>query len=495
MRALALVLAAAVSGCAVGPDYQTPALTLPNAWGEGRSAVTPRTATRADLATPRLSQWWRRLRDPTLDALMDEAVAGNLDVATAKAKIRQARATYRQSVGALLPSVSGSASMTRGDDGSNVSSGGDLTVSGPYSQYQAGFDASWEVDLFGANRRAAEAAQYGLHAADDDLRATLLTLVGDIASNYVAARGYQARIALARRTAASQRETAALTQRRLDAGGASALDVANANGLAAGTEANIPELDSALAQTIHRLSVLTGQPPTALVGRMQRAGAIPAPQLPLPKGIPADVLTTRPDVRRAERQLAQSTALIGEAEAARYPSISVTGALTTNGLKLGDLAKGSSISWSFGPSLTVPIFNGGQLQAAVEVTQAQRDQSFLAFRAAVLTALEDVENASVALAQERMRSSKLSASAAAYRDAARLSRALYQSGSTSFLDVLDAERSLYSAEDSLLQSRVAIATDYVALNKALGGGWDGFIDTSKPEVLDTNTGPHFATAP
>ncbi|OYX12920.1 MAG: RND transporter [Rhizobiales bacterium 32-66-8] len=440
MRVLAAGLTFMMCACAVGPDYQTPSLALPATWGSDK----PASPARADRPSPNLSHWWLRLRDPTLNTLMDAAVAGNLDVATARAKIRQARASYRQTVGALLPSISGSASMTRGDDGSNVSSGGDLTVAGPYSQYQAGFDASWELDLFGANRRAAEAANYGVQAAEDDLRATLLTLVGDIASNYVAARGYQARIALARRTAASQRETAALTERRLNAGAASALDVANANGQAAGTEANIPELESALAQSVHRLSVLTGQPPAALVSQMQRPEAIPTPRLPLPASIPADVLVTRPDVRRAERQLAQSTALIGEAEAARYPSISVTGALTTNGTKLGDLAKGSSIS---------------------------------------------------ALAQERVRSSKLTASAAAYRDAARLSRALYQSGSTSFLDVLDAERSLYSAEDSLLQSRVAIATNYVALNKALGGGWDGVIDTATPAVVDTNTGPHFATAP
>lgn len=480
---LLLALACALSACAVGPDYETPALSLPPQWGDA-PARTPYQA-------PELAQWWRRLNDRTLTALVDEAVADNLDVATAKARVREARASYRQALGTLLPSLTGNATATRGDDGSNVGGGGDVTVSGPYTQYQAGFDASWELDLFGANRRGAEAALYAQQAAQDELRATLLTLIGDIASNYVSARGYQARIALARRTAATQRETAALTRRKFDAGGASAVDVSNAEGLAAGTEADIPSLETSYAQAVHRLSVLTGRPPTALSSRMASTAPIPAPPGRQPLGVPADILTARPDVRQAERQLAQSTALIGQAEAARYPSVSLTGSIDTTGTKLGDLAKGSTISWSFGPSLTVPIFNGGQLQAAVEVTQAQRDQSFIAFRSAVLTALEDVENAAVALRQERARAEKLSRSAASYGEAARLSRALYESGSTSFLDVLDAERSLYSAQDSLLQSKVAIATDYVALNKALGGGWDGFVDTSRPEVVD-KMAPHLA---
>jgi NodT family efflux transporter outer membrane factor (OMF) lipoprotein len=482
---MALLLTCMLCACAVGPDYQTPAMSLPAQWGQAPA--------RAPYKAPELAQWWRRLTDPLLTALIDAAVADNLDVATAKARVREARASYRQTLGTLLPSLTGNATATRGDDGSNVGNGGDVTVSGPYTQYQAGFDASWELDLFGANRRGAEAALYAEQGAQDELRATLLTLIGDIASNYVSARGYQARIALARRTAATQRETAALTRRKFDAGGASALDVSNAEGLAAGTEADITTLETSYAQAVHRLSVLTGRPPTALTGRLAATAPIPAPPVRQPLGVPADILTARPDVRQAERQLAQSTALIGQAEAARYPSVSLTGSVNTTGTKLGDLAKGSTISWSFGPSLTVPLFNGGQLQAAVEVTQAQRDQSFTAYRAAVLTALEDVENAAVALQKERVRAAKLAQSASAYGEAARLARALYESGSTSFLDVLDAERSLYSAQDSLLQSKVAIATDYVALNKALGGGWTGFVDTSRPEIVD-RMAPHPAKA-
>jgi NodT family efflux transporter outer membrane factor (OMF) lipoprotein len=474
-----MALCAALAGCVVGPDYEHPGMLLPTAWKSSTGAAAEK--------PPKLARWWSRLQDPLLDALVEEAVQGNLDVAAAKARIREARATYRQSVGALFPLADGSAQVSR-----NRSASGTTGSSGQiYNQYQAGFDASWEVDLFGANKRAIEAAAYGLDAAEEDLRATHLILIGDIASNYVSVRSYQARIALAKRTAASQRQTALLTQRQLEAGSTSAVDAANATGLAASTEAGIPSLEAGLAEAAHRLSVLTGRPPGALIQRLSAVKPIPLPELPVPTGIPADLLTARPDVRFAERQYAQYTARIGQAEAARYPSVSLTGNLATTALKLGDLGKSSTISWSFGPSLSVPIFHGGQLRAAVEIAEAQRDQYFIAYHAAVLTALEDVENAAVSLGQERRRLAKLQVSTAAYRQAATLSRSLYESGSSSFLEVLDAERALYSAEDSLIQSRADIATDYIALMKALGGGWDGAIDADVPVVIDADTGPHF----
>lgn len=470
--ALLLALTTALGGCVVvGPDFEKPSIALPMKWGAnaGTKASKP----------PELAKWWTRLGDPMLDELIDEAVAGNLNVANAKASIREARASYRQTVGALLPSANGSAGADRGKSGGSIS-----------SQFQAGLDSSWELDLFGGNKRAVEAARYGMDAAEEELRATLLTLIGDVATNYVSARGYQARIALAKRTAASQRETAAITRNKFEAGGATAADAATADGQASSTEAGIPSLEAAYAETVHRLSVLTGRAPSALVERMKAPKPVPAPRLPIPTGIPAEILTTRPDVRLAEAQYASATAKIGQAQAARYPSASLTGNIATNGAKLGDLGRGSSISWSFGPSLTVPIFNGGQLKAAVDVAEAQRDQSFIAYRAAVLTALEDVENAIVSLAQERIRSGKLASASASYGEANKVARALFQAGSSSFLDVLTAERSLYSAADSLIESRVAIATDYIALNKALGGGWSRAIDSSKPEIVDSHTGPH-----
>ena len=471
---------ALLAGCVVGPDYQTPILPMPANWS-GQTQAKP--------AQPaQLARWWQRLRDPELNTLVEEAVAGNLDVATAKAKIREARASYRQSAGTLLPSADGSGSVTRNKSATTTSGSNAI-----YSEYQAGFDASWELDLFGANRRGVEAARYGVDASQEELRSTLLTLVGDVASYYAQARGYQARIALARRSAASQRQTAELTRQMALAGTATAADVAKAMGQASSTEAAIPTLEASYAETVHRLSVLTGRPPAALSERLKRGAPIPAPRLPMPTGIPADILLSRPDVRMAERQYAHYTAKVGQADAARYPSVSLTGNISTAALKLGDLGKSSSIGWSFGPELSVPLFNAGQLRAAVDIARAQRDQYFIAYRSSVLTALEDVENALVSLSQERIRVGKLASSAKSYGEAARLETTLFKAGEASLLDVFDAERSLYTAEDTMLQSRVLVATEYIALNKALGGGWDGTVDTAKPEVVDVKTGPRLAS--
>ena len=469
-----------LAGCAVGPDYKIPNLMMPAKWAHAGKEHAP--------SIPDLENWWTRLNDPILNDLIDEAVAGNLDVATAKARIRQARASYRQATGELFPTVDGSASGTRSKSSTYTDSG-----KGAVSNvFDAGFDASWELDIFGANRRSREAARYSVEAADENLRDVLLTLVGDVASYYIEARGYQERIALAQRTAKSQNETADLTEKQFQAGGTSGLDVANARGQAASTEADIPTLRTSYAEAVHEIGVLLGQPPSAVADRLAKRRPIPRPKLPLPAGIPADILVNRPDVRLAERELAEYTAQIGVAEAARYPSVTLSGALSTSAYQIGDLAKNSTVAWSFGPSVSVPIFNAGKLKAAVDVAKAERDQYFIAYKASILTAMQDVEDALVSLRQQRIRVVKLSQSVNGYRRAATLSRALYQTGSTSFLDVLDAERSLYSAEDSMIASQVAIATAYVSLNKALGGGWNGVIDASKPEVVDTNTGPHIA---
>ena len=488
-----------LAGCAVGPDYKAPAVAVPTAWANAdKNAPTQR---------PVLTDWWTSLGDATLTSLIEEAVSRNLDVAKAKAKVREARATRRQKVGTLAPSVEATASATanRSATGTSVSTqagtGGTQTVSGAnqnlaasnYSLFQGGFDASWELDIFGANYRGVEAATYSLQATQEELKDTLLTLIADVARYYVQARGYQARAALARQTAGAYRDTAALARRKFEAGTTAGADVAKAEGQTASAEADVASLDAAYSEAVHRLGVLLGEGPDALIQRLSSKAPIPVPPRSPQAGVPADILEARPDVRQAERKLAEATAKIGKAESARYPSISLTGNISTNGLQLGDLAKSSSISFSVGPSLNLPLFNGGQLQAEVEVAQAQRDQYFVALRATVLTALEDVENALVSLAQDRKRLDRLTASARSYTDAHELSRALYVAGGQSFLDVLDAERSLYSARDSLLQTQVSAATAYISLSKALGGGWDRPVDSSRPEVVDTQMGPHLRT--
>lgn len=476
-------LAATLTSCVVGPDYHSPDLGVPLHWGSKAPAKPTKPA--------ELAQWWKRLKDPTLDALIEEAIANNLDVATAKAKIREARATYREQRGTLLPTVDGIGTATRTRTSAAAGGTTDATFS---TLYEGGFDASWELDLFGGNKRAAEAAKYGVDAANEELRDTMLTLVGDVASYYVQVREYQALRDLAKRTATSQRKSAALTHAEYLAGSATSVDTAKADAQASSTEADIPTYEISYAEAVHRLGVLLGKPPATLEDRLKASAPIPSPKLNVPTGIPADILTSRPDVRLAERQLAQYTAKIGQAEANRYPSISLTGDITSSAASIGDLAKKSSIGWTFGPSLTVPIFQGGQLKAAVDVAKAERDQYYIAYQSAVLTAMEDVENAVVSLTQERLKYVKLVSSSTSYNTASDLSRILNKAGVTDFLDVLDAERSLYSAQEAVIESRAAIATDYISLNKALGGGWNGEVDVSKPTVVDTGTGPHLTMA-
>lgn len=369
----ALALSALQAGCAVGPDYAKPDMALPSRWTQASSDA------RGSSPAAPLDAWWRGFNDPLLDELMEEAVSGDADVASARAKIREARATRREAEAGLGPSVTGSAAAT--ESGAGQGAGGastTSTTSTTSAPFQAGLDASWKLDLFGGKRRDAEAAVFGEQAAEEDLRSTLLTLIGDVGAYYADARGYQARIALARRTFASQRRTADLTHVKFDAGAASAADTARAEAQAGTTAADIPTCETGYAESVHRLSILTGRAPGALDDRMRAPRTIPAPRKPLPAGVPADLLTRRPDVRAAERRVAQATAKIGAAEAALYPDVSLTGSLSTAASRPGDMLRASSVSWSWGPSVSIPIFDGGKLAAQRDATQAQRDEYLVA---------------------------------------------------------------------------------------------------------------------
>lgn len=477
-----LLVAGGLSGCVVGPDYQKPSFPMAASWS-GKAAV------HAD-KPPQLAEWWKQMKDPILDDLIAQAVAANLDVATAKAKVREARASYREQVGTLLPTVEGTASATR--NRTAAAAGAPATI---YNNYQPGFDASWELDLFGGNKRAAEAAKYGVDAADEELRDTLVTLIGDVATYYIQAREYQQLTELARDSSKSQSQTASLTRTEYGAGGSSMVDVSKAEAQAASTHADIPTYEISYAKSVNRLGVLLGKSPLLLDGLLGKKSRLPAPPPRLSVGIPADILNTRPDVRQAERQLAQATAKIGEAEANRYPSVSLTGSINSSAASVSELGKKSTIGWSFGPSLTIPIFKGGQLKAAVDVAKAQRDQYVFAYQSAVLSALEDVQNAIVSLNRSRARSVDLGKAVEGYRTAANLSKKLKTSGEGDLFDVLDAERSLYSAQQNLIETRTDIATYYVSLNKALGGGWTGPIDISQPAARDLVEAPHLRAKP
>lgn len=469
-----LALTSLLAGCLVGPDYQRPNLLMSAKWAANNSTHAAQPA--------KLEHCWSNMRDPQLDSLITRAIEGNKSVEVAKARVREARATLGQETGKLAPSLGSSSGVTRTKTAETSSSAGSDNI---YTQYQNGFDASWEIDLFGGKRRSMEAARYGLDAAEEELRNTMLVLIGDVASNYAQVRSAQARIALGSRTARSQRQSAVLTRAKLEGGSGTTADVARAEALAASTEADLPTYEIARATAMNRLGVLLGLPPATLAAELARSKPVPRPKFPLPVGIPADILLSRPDVRLAERQLAQSTARIGVAEAARYPSISLTGNIASQALHISDIAKNSTIGWAIGPAVTLPLFRGGQLKVSVEAARAVRDQNFATYESSVLTAMEDVENAIVTLSQQRQRSAKLAVAVEAYRRADAAAGSQYESGSLNYLDLLDGQRQLYAAEGALIDSQLAVTTAYIALNKALGGGWTGDPGGSASKDLST----------
>ncbi|KAB2966734.1 efflux transporter outer membrane subunit [Zoogloea sp.] len=459
-RLAPLLLCSLLAACAAaGPDYQPPVTQAPAAW---QAVPLHGTVPAGDID---LSRWWTQLADPQLSQLVDDALAANPDLRRAAAALRAARSARELAAANRFPTLSASAGASRSTA---------LGVS--RSLYQAGFDAAWEPDVFGGTRRALEAAEADLAASAADLQATRVSLVAEVALNYVELRAYQARLAIARDNLASQTETAQITDWRSQAGLASSLEVEQARSNRDSTRAAIPALDTGRAGAEHRLAILTGRTPGSLhavlaVDEGTRGSALPSLPPGIALSIPAEVLRQRPDVQAAERRLAAETARIGQAEAARYPAFSLSGNLGLEALGLSVLGGGGQIARSLAAGVSGPLFDAGRARARVQVQEAVRDQSQAAYEATVLTALEEVQNALVALASGREREQALSSAAEAARNAALLARHRYTSGLIDFQTVLTTERSLLSVEDSLASAGAERVTALIQLYKALGGGW------------------------
>lgn len=457
--ALALLLA----GCAVGPDYEPPAVDAPAAWTSAAAEIT--SAERADLA-----EWWTVFGDPALDALVGRALEGSRDLRIAEARVREARALAGIADGALPPSAGAGASYDRSSaSGNGTQSLTPFPVDDRQSLYRAGFDAAWEIDLFGRLRRASEAARADAGAAEEDLRAVRVSLVAEVARTYVELRGAQRQAALQREQLAAARESASLVRSRLDAGVGSDLDLARAEALAAALAAQIPASETLRARAAHRLAVLVGAPP----GRLDIADAAPVPVPParIVVGLPSDLLLRRPDLRAAERRAAAATARIGVALGDLLPRISLTGAFGVESLESEDLFRSASRTWAFGPAVRWPVFEGGRLRANVRVQEERQVRAVAEFERAFLVALEDAENALVAWFREGERLRSLREAEAAQRRAHSLAEELNRRGLASFLEALDARRSLAEAERLRVQGEAALSLAAVSLFKALGGGW------------------------
>jgi NodT family efflux transporter outer membrane factor (OMF) lipoprotein len=465
-----------IVGCTVGPNYRRPDVQVPATWSAGSDADVTK--------QPReIARWWKTFNDPELDELIGRVVQSNLDLRLAAARVREARALRGIAASDLWPMINVSGSYTRHRQSEHVSpvqvgslngsSGTGAAPSGSLEQdlFQAGFDASWEIDLFGGVRRSIEAADADVAASVEELRDVLVTLLSEVTRNYVEVRGFQRRIEIAEDNIRSQQETLELTQARFDAGLTSQLDVVQAASQLATTQSQVPTLDTALKQTIHRLSVLLGLAPGALLSELSQASPIPPVPPVVPAGLPADLLRRRPDVRRAERQVAAATARIGIAVADLFPKLSLTGTLGLQSNLLADLPLGSSRFWSVGPTLSWPIFEAGRIRANIQVQNAREEQRLTQYEQVVLTSLEDVENTLVAYSREQTRRSRLAEAVEANQRAVELANELYTRGLGDFLNVLESQRSLFASQSDFAQSEVTTSSNLVALYKALGGGW------------------------
>ena len=457
-----LLAAAMAAGCAATTaSLSNPGIAMPEGW-QGTSAVAGVTT----VAHPEdLSTWWLRLGDETLSGLITRALDANLDLQSARSRLRQARAQRSLAGKDYLPDVSGSVSASTSSASGEGATGSDRNL------YSAGFDASWEPDVFGSTRNAVRAAQAELEATQASLEDTRVSLVAEVALDYVNLRAAQARRQIAEDNLRQQSETLDLTSWRAQAGLVSDVDVQQARANVEQTRAQLPLLETSIAESEHSLAILVGEAPAALHDMLAQPGPIPAVPASVVVGIPADTVRQRPDVRAAERRVAAEAARLGQAKAALFPSLRLSGSLGIQGLTLGGLTSAETVTRSFLAGLTAPLFDRGRLHRQIDIQSETQQQALLSYKSAVLGALQEVENALVSLGNDERRRGSLAEAADAARSAAQLARDQYTAGLTSYQTVLDTERTVLSVEDNLTSSQAQCTSDLIRLYKAVGGGW------------------------
>jgi NodT family efflux transporter outer membrane factor (OMF) lipoprotein len=474
----ALLLGMLVQGCTVGPDFVPPNPNTPAGWTS--QALTPlpdgKQPSTASASPVTAADWWTGFNDKQLSSLIQRAMAANLDLKESTLRIAEARALRDVAAADQWPSLSANASYARQQLSGKTAEGSFLTkVPGfpnPSDQYQYGFDASWEVDLFGRVRRSVEASDADTQASVEDRNDVLVTLFGDVARNYVELRSAQLRQSITEENLRTQRDVLDLTRDRQRNGVGNDLDVSNAAAQAATTEAQLPALADQITQSINALSLLLGREPGALRAELQAAQPVPLVPPEVPIGLPGDLVRRRPDIRRAEAQLHAATARIGVAVADLFPKLTLDASFGFQALRFPDLTSWASRFFSVGPTLDLPILDGGRRRATLRLNGVREQEAAIDYARTVLTALHDVENALVAYGTEQSRRASLDVAAAQSGDALTLARQRYASGVTNFLDVLDAERNLQQNDLSLADSTATVTIDLVTLYKALGGGWE-----------------------
>jgi NodT family efflux transporter outer membrane factor (OMF) lipoprotein len=445
----------------VGPDYFPPDTPVSATWHTELKGGLSAKETDPQI----LAAWWKTLSDPGLSSLIDRAVSGNLDLKKALARVREARARRGMAKADLFPTLDAAGSAAWNRTSKNTGSGKS------YDLFAATFDAGWELDIFGGVRRSVEATTGDLQASQEDLRNVLVSLLAEVALNYVEVRSFQTRLVAAEANLESQSETYQLTQWRYEAGLTDELAVQQARYNLENTRSQIPTLRTGLEEAMNRIAVLLGEQPGRLHSELKKREPIPVTPLNVAVGVPADVLRRRPDICKAERQLAAQTARIGVATAELYPKFTLSGSIGLETLSMSNPSSTGSWTLSGGPKITWAIFKAGAIRQNIEVQSALQEQYLIAYESTVLSALEEVENALVAYAEEQQKRQSLSEATQASRKSVELAQHKYQAGLTDFSNVLDAERSLLSFQDQLAQSEGNVTSNLVRLYKALGGGW------------------------
>ncbi|MBI4767519.1 MAG: efflux transporter outer membrane subunit [Deltaproteobacteria bacterium] len=454
-----------MSGCAtVGPDYLQPRTRTGSEWRNDLKHDP--SAREADPQT--LAVWWTTFNDPELNSLIERAVKGNLELKKARSRVREARARRMAAKGGLFPTLdaSGTASQSR----SSEETGSGKTV----DLFTLGFDALWEVDLFGGGRRTVEAAEAALQANQEGQGDVLVSLLSEMVLNYTEVRTFQARLATAAKNLESQKETYQLTLWRNEAGLIDELAVQQARYTLENIRSQTPALRTGLEQAMNRIAVLLGEQPGEVHRELEGRKPLPVPPLELAVGVPADVLRRRPDIRRAERELAAQTARIGAAKAELYPKLKLSGSIGLEAFGLGNLFSLGSRTMTGGLGISWPIFHAGVLRQNVEIQSALQEQAFLSYEAAVLTALEETENALKSYAEEHSRYKSLKETIMAAEKVVNLTREKFQAGLTDFGQVLEAQLILWSFQDQRIISQGSLSSGLVRIYKALGGGWESW---------------------
>jgi len=480
-----------LGGCTVGPDYKQPDTPMPAGYSAPSQTAAPLSMPVAESVN--LSEWWTQFHDTELESLITRALAQNPDQLTAQSRVREAREQEIIAGAAGLPQVNAMANTVQVHSGSNPLSSlsGGQSSSGASSGgaqpqrstnihlYSAGFDATWEIDVFGGVRRSVEAAAAGSEAAQWQVRDGEVTLTAEIAADYVQLRADQARLAILGRQEKSQQGTLDLVAARAKVGFVTELDVNQQQQLLASTKAQRPPLIADIFAMRHAIAVLMGQQPGTLDRELDASQPVPPIPPRLPVGLPSELLRARPDIRMAERKLAQATAEIGVATADLYPKFNLLAALTSASTGIGGLFNSSSITEAGLGGISWPIFHGGQIHANIRTKEEEEKQAYYAYQKAVLGGVQDAEDSLIRYQTEQQRFVALDSGAKTAARSTALALQQYRTGLVTYTSVLQAQSTQLTAEDNLAQSRAALTSDLVSLYKALGGGWKegDFVET------------------